>query len=151
MTENVGSISYGTHRPQDLIPRFLDALNGLDPDRCREIWNPEVRDAEDSGLPPEDDDWWSSQDAADLLSELFGALEDHAPPYCYFGAKEGDGADFGFWPDIASAAEDLNVVPDPAFLYELDTQQALVVNEHGNTTLYERDQAGEWQEIWSVV
>jgi hypothetical protein len=38
------------------------------------------------------------EDAHFLLTEIQDALELFAPPGAYFGAHEGDGADFGFWP-----------------------------------------------------
>lgn len=42
-------------------------------------------------------DYWLEQ-ASDDTNELFGVLDAIAPKGCYFGALEGDGACYGFWP-----------------------------------------------------
>ena len=41
--------------------------------------------------------YWTEQ-ASDDLHELFDILDNLAPEGCYFGALEGDGACYGFWP-----------------------------------------------------
>ena len=64
-------------------------------------------------LEDEDAEWWHSEDAGYLLEELTDLLNEHAPAFTYFGAHEGDGADFGFWIDwdaIAYAARDAEVL-----------------------------------------
>jgi hypothetical protein len=48
--------------------------------------------------PDEDDEWWQTDDCNVLINEtLYSELEEFAPPFCYFGTSQGDGADFGFW------------------------------------------------------
>ena len=42
-------------------------------------------------------DYWSEQ-ASDDLYQLFDILDSIAPEGCYFGALEGDGSCYGFWP-----------------------------------------------------
>lgn len=42
-------------------------------------------------------DYWEDQ-ASDDLHELFDILDAIAPEGCYFGAHEGDGSLYGFWP-----------------------------------------------------
>jgi hypothetical protein len=95
-----GTISEGTLRPQDLIPKFLDALNDLHPEAYMQCQIPGCGfpmvpsyALEDSG-----DEWWASEDAQWALECLFEALDLCAPENHYFGAHPGDGADFGFWP-----------------------------------------------------
>ncbi len=99
MTTQVGSISTGTLRPQDLIPTFWCALDIIDREAARVLYTSRI------DLRGEDDPWWDSEEAGSLLDELIDALNEHAPPYCYFGAHEGDGADFGFWPTVDGALE----------------------------------------------
>ena len=42
-------------------------------------------------------DYWMEQ-ASDDTRELFDILDSIAPEGCYFGAHEGDGSLYGFWP-----------------------------------------------------
>jgi len=93
-TPEIGSISHGTLRPQDLIPAFLDAVETYAPAMIAPF--PFVpAHVEDGG---DSSDWWDSEEAQGKLDELFDILSEHAPDGCYFGAHEGDGSDFGFWP-----------------------------------------------------
>ena len=97
----VGTVIRATHRPQDLVPAFLECLRFT----CEQ---PELADTLNEEIPSEamrmllsgDDShpWWESEDCAWFVhEELFDKLNDHAPEGMYFGAHEGDGSDFGFW------------------------------------------------------
>lgn len=101
-----GSISAGTHRPEDLIPAFLAVLCDLCWDENRQM----RKDANGVQLEGYDKiiaEWdvdnldYSVQegenDVGFLLDELFDALEACAPEGYCFGAHPDDGADFGFW------------------------------------------------------
>ena len=92
------SISHGTHRPQDLIPAFLDAVSEIAPTHYEGMmlasFGPIPSYVQDEG---DDSAWWQSDDAAYLLEELFNILDDHSPEGFYFGTHPGDGSDFGFW------------------------------------------------------
>lgn len=83
------SVSSGTLKSEDLIPKFLGVLKTYGKDKYDAYIkeNPEVEDWENL-----DDETmgWVVDELADLLNEI-------APDGCYFGASEGDGADFGFW------------------------------------------------------
>lgn len=102
MSAAVGTVIAGTMRPQDLIPAFLIELS------CHDKAAAEAISAQipHGGLLREGmimffdgHPWWDSEEAGEVLSELFDALEEHAPAGHYFGAHWGDGADYGYWPN----------------------------------------------------
>lgn len=66
------TISHGTMRPEDLIPKFLEVLEELNPEAGQEA-------------------------QSQFLSELFDLLDQEAPEGFYFGSHPGDGSDYGFW------------------------------------------------------
>lgn len=92
-------ISTDTLRPQDLIPAFLDAVRKYAPEHYAAMtvapFGPIPSYVQDEG---DESPWWASDEAADTLWRLQDVLEDHAPEGYYFGAQDGDGACFGFWP-----------------------------------------------------
>lgn len=91
-------ISNATHRLQDLIPAFLDAILKYAPHHYAAMtvapFGPIPSYVQDEG---DDSAWWDSDDAGFLLEELEQILMEHSPPGYYFGTLEGDGACFGFW------------------------------------------------------
>jgi hypothetical protein len=82
-------VSKGTLRLQDLIPTFHAVLREI----AYEISEEEYA----SEWPPEDDDWWDSEDATWVFERLFDDLNFWAPDGHYFGVHPGDGSLFGFW------------------------------------------------------
>ena len=144
---SIGAISEGTMRDDDILPTFLSELRQYDPTRADEI---------ESAYPWINDDDYADVDADDLAAcnkELWGALEDCAPAYIFFGSTEGDGACYGFWPayDAAETSEDvLKIETGDPWHYCLETGQiavfgrspfvreasyVLVISDHGNATL----------------
>lgn len=94
----VGSISSGTLRPDDLARAFTDELERLAPAKAAEL-RAEYAEAYkflDGQRPLVLT--VACCDLAELADVLQDALEELAPEGCYFGTLEGDGADFGFWP-----------------------------------------------------
>ena len=92
------TVIHGTHRPQDLIPAFLDELQVVDPAHYHGyITGPfgaipaYVMDEGD------DSEWWDSEEAGYMLEELFDLLNQSAPEGYFFGAHPGNGSDFGYW------------------------------------------------------
>ena len=88
-----GSISHGTMRPQDLIPRFLKVAESLGARFA--IHKKTLHCALIAG---ENHSYWTSEESDLDLISLFNALDDVAPAGHYFGAHPGDGSDYGFWP-----------------------------------------------------
>ena len=78
-----GTLIHGTLRTEDLIEAFRAELSRIDP-------------IAEAAIVPADDP--ESEDAQYELDELFEVLDRYAPEGYYFGAHEGDGSDFGFWP-----------------------------------------------------
>lgn len=77
------TISHGTMRPEDLIPKFLEVLEELNPkvSESAKRWNElAIQEAQ-----------------SEFLSELFDLLDQEAPEGFYFGSHPGDGSDYGFW------------------------------------------------------
>ena len=85
MTFEEGTVSDGTLRPEDLVPVFADEYVRLggNAGKVRSFYK-HVKEYHMDNLQ------WD-------LEELFDLLNGLAPEGYYFGAHEGDGADFGFW------------------------------------------------------
>ena len=112
---NIGSISHGTLRAQDLLPAFADELDWQFRRNGNWFSLPENRDhgrkinglyGEYQNSYAEDGETLKDEEQVEyLLESLSDALNEFAPPYCYFGAHWGDGSDFGFWPSFDAINE----------------------------------------------
>ena len=118
----LGSISTGTLRPEDLLTSFADKLDSFD---CKAFYSKVGKDSFELYYPSElifsayrcrnyyqEQELGSNptieEDAEYLVNEqLPDALQEYCPPFVYFGTHEGDGADFGFWADSNSLDEAL--------------------------------------------
>jgi len=146
-THPLGSISHGTLRTEDLLQSFASALEGMSLVNGDYYSRPENFTERDklNALVGEAQDQWTEdgtelQDeerAQEIVSELQDALEQFAPPYCYFGTHEGDGSDFGFWPSMEQI-EELPCVEDSDEAKELG-EDCRHVNDHGNVTVFGGD------------
>jgi len=83
---------------------------------------------------------------------LFYSLNEYAAPYFYFGSHPGDGSDYGFWlsEDMENEfdglkVEDLSEVPKDY------AGEVIVINDHGNMSLYHKARTQKPREIWAVV
>lgn len=88
------SVSHGTLLQGDLISAFAAELayfKGEDDDLVREA--NAVTLLNQLGYPVLDDERGFM-----LVNNLQDTLNEHAGEGLYFGAPEGDGSDFGFWP-----------------------------------------------------
>lgn len=112
-------------REQDLVPAFLAELRKYDPEKAAEL---------EASQPAYD-----SEEIGEYLNEeLFDALNACAPSYCYFGAHEGDGSDYGFWlcrESIDQAVEtgELKKISDMKELGTADEGEYLLVDSAGNS------------------
>lgn len=97
-------VSDGTLKPEDLIPKFLNALKHDETAHSKFLKDfPEVLEIQ--SWDDVDDETKSM-----LVDELTDALNGIAPDGYFFGASDGDGACFGFWkvdPDESKKSEAL--------------------------------------------
>jgi hypothetical protein len=144
---NIGSVSCGTMREEDLIPDFIWELRQMKP--LRREHRALIREIEES---MKREDYFESEDASiDLNEGLFDALQEYALPYFYFGSHPGDGADYGYWlsEDFENEFDGLKV-DDLAEVPKGYSGEVLYVNDHGNMSLYNYSR-GRGREVWSVV
>jgi hypothetical protein len=140
-------------RECDLIPAFLDVADSL---RLSKADRATVRDI---AKRLNADNYYDSDDSADDCSDLFDLLGNYCPAYTYFGAHEGDGADYGVWVSFESLEDDAR---NGGSIYKINAGEdfpkpnttiadyLMVVTDHGNVTLY-RKAGNRWIEEWSCV
>lgn len=90
-----GTVSHGTMRPEDLIPKFIDTIQKiLDKDMSHNLWMSLITL---QNRMIDDPDYFGSETCQDDLTYLFDILNSLAPEGYYFGSHPGDGSDYGFW------------------------------------------------------
>ncbi len=113
------------------------------------------------GLPDSD----KAAEAADVIVKLEDILATCVPDYCYFSGPDGHHRSWGVWPDegAISDGEREGEIQRTANRIDIPARRAeglkipvynLVVNDHGNMTLYRVAKVGRgraWKEVWSVV
>lgn len=144
----IGSVSEGTMLTEDLLDTFAGELSyhmkrmRLTRDQ-RKRFNTLLLECREF------------DDAEEYVSELFDALDEIAPPYCYFGAAEGDGASYGFWPAISNYDGDAcdlpRLVAGDAIAREHWGEDVLLVNDHGNVECGHVTKRGVFKPYWSIV
>jgi hypothetical protein len=162
-------------RNQDLIPCFMGLLEEVNPTKAKSLgWEYRKLLNYYNGervKPYTEVELDELEDAASwLLDTLSNELDDHVPAYCYFGAHPGDGSDYGVWVAdmcVEDAVHDGTLIRVED-LSELDVMagfipaRVLVVNDHGNMTLYAQhatlsdSENGqilkiECKEVWGIV
>ena len=147
----LGSISTGTLRTEDLRHAFANTLEAL------EVGMPPTPAGEPRWLnlveEARDDKFYADQDDQSVIDDLSDALNKFCPPFVYFGTLEGDGSDFGFWVDRDAIQEAID--PTSCLVrinangdYVLEEDGVIVqVSDHGNVTVMDLER----NVIWSVV
>lgn len=147
---DMGSVSSGTMRLEDLIPCFMPLLREYARENTR---TDHLQFLEEIGERMEDEGYYETEESDHDLDELFNALQEYALPYFYFGSHPGDGADYGYWLSEDFECDfDGKKISDLSELTEEDREQEVLhINDHGNMTLYWYDDKGNLEEIWAVV
>lgn len=181
-TATIGSISHGTMRDEDLIPCFLNEIQRIDRKRITALrkdkdwiiitnwfknhgdddirgctkrllaYHKKIGTASIATVRDPDRFYWS-----EYTNQLFEILNEYAPPYCYFGSSEGDGADYGFWTyhwsEIKQDTIDSEtpMVSDSSELPKGHRGEWFQISDHGNVTLYVRNSKKQDKEIWGIV
>jgi hypothetical protein len=76
---------------------------------------------------------------------LIDALQEYAPAHVYFGAIDGDGSDFGWWPVTEYDCETVQI--DDENVIDIECNIHIHTSDHGNVTVSEL----RGKEIWSAV
>ena len=99
MTFEEGTVSEGTLKPEDLIPVLADEYERLSGDTGKvRLFHKHVKEYHERTCHLNSFAHYCWMDSLQWdLGELFDLLNGIAPEGYYFGAHEGDGADFGFW------------------------------------------------------
>lgn len=94
------SVIHGTQRAEDLIPAFLKELKDQEhpqADEFQKEWDKEAVRIEDGDFQPKDE---TQGEYVLLFTEtLMDALHELVDSGLYFGHRQGDTSDFGFWKD----------------------------------------------------
>ena len=142
----IGTVIHGTLRNEDLLEAFADELERISDDDSHKLLILEARaitSGEDVAVRDDDE-----ETASDIVSDLIDALNDCPPPHVYFGALEGDGSDFGWWPIGGDEWDNCSGhwVSKSEFI-DHDCLIYVEINDHGNITVSEL----RGKEIWSAV
>ncbi len=142
----IGTVSEGTMRDEDLIDTFASELSyhmkrmRLGRDQ-RSRYNELLKDAREPD---------AADNCEDIVGALFDALNEIAPPHAYFGALDGDGACYGFWPIV-----DNDEIPKIAEGDPIGSDwwggDVYLVNDHGNVACGYVNKRGVFKPYWSVV
>jgi hypothetical protein len=153
----VGSWSEGSTRDEDIAQAILDMASsvGITYDEGIVIsgetdfdyvarWLAHYNDHEDEPCDGETSgDHFRACPLSDglYLDGAINALDEYAPYYCYVGMVEGDGANFGVWPDhdsIERAIREGERVDDETVINREDGVR-IHTNDHGNIEVYSLD------------
>lgn len=147
---NIGSVSSGTMRKEDLIPSFAWELEHQKPLRKYHAHNLRVIKTN-----MEVKDYYDTEEADWDLETLFEMMEEYAPPYFYFGSHPSNGSDYGYWlgEDFEQDIIDMGgiKVSDLSEIPKGYTGEVLEINDHGNCTLWYKSRNHRMAEMWSIV
>jgi hypothetical protein len=81
-----GTVIHGTHKEEDLFFAFLKELQRVSDDQDPILTRPGELVPNENYL------------AMEIVVDLMDKLDEYSPKGMRFGAHEGDGSDFGWWP-----------------------------------------------------
>jgi len=160
---DLGTISEGTLKTEDIGNNLIWHMDRLDLDtndlntlkKLKREFSEEIERLEES-----EEEY--SEKLEYIFDETKEIADNYTPDYCYLGMHQGDGADFGVWPE-PELFEDTRQGGFDGFVFTstIETNSVeehvpaeythyLAVNDHGNCTLWSRD-GDTWTECWSVV
>lgn len=146
-------ISADTLNPAHVVPLLSHFLADVEREAGKPY--PGAHGIPDDARQDDEHSFWESDQCSDLWAELYDAIQDYAPPFCDVGGNEGDGACIGVWPAVEAAVEDFKdeelAFEDPSEVPDDHHGQWLEISDHGNVTLYFRDEDGHDTELWAVV
>lgn len=99
-------------------------------------------------LSDDRDDAQTLSETADEACEFLNGLETRS--YLYWG-NNGEAGAFGLWANVESAEEDCEKFADGSEVPADFTGEWLQVSDHGNVSLYVRDESGKDSEVWGIV
>ena len=137
----IGTLIHGTLRAEDLLEAFADELDRLTAGDDSPLRRPESVEAHtqlENGL---------REYVGETIATLIDALNEYAPPHTYFGAHEGDGSDFGFWPTGDDWDNCSGHWVSKSVFIDHDCLIYVEINDHGNITVSEL----RGRVIWSTV
>jgi hypothetical protein len=155
MTFTLGTVSEGTLRTEDLLDAFSNTLAALareEPQNHAHLRLVSEAQTEFADAMSADD----YEQAGYVIGELEDALGEYCPPFIYFGAHPGDGADFGFWADADALDDALRYAEDTddddtkrIHACGCDDECGVLVqtSDHGNITVMDMKR----NELWSMV
>jgi hypothetical protein len=88
--------------------------------------------------------------ADELVGMLMDGIQGYCPPFVFFGAHPGDGADFGFWPDWEAIAEmqrtiNPSVTPLDEYEYTHPIMDGIIIlSSSDNVTVMDMDRNVLW-------
>ena len=160
---DIGTISEGTLKTEDIGNNLIWDMDRLELDntdlvlfkKLKREFSEEIERLEES-----EEEY--SEKLEYIFDETKEIADNYTPDYCYLGMHQGDGADFGVWPE-PELFEDTRQGGFDGFVFTstIETNSVeehvpaeythyLAVNDHGNCTLWSRD-GDTWTECWSVV
>lgn len=105
---NLGEYFHQQRFDIELVREALKVLEQFDESKATRLR------AQIDGL---DDEFADDDDTlANLLDQVFSALNKFCPPYTFFGVSEGDGSSFGCWPNIERLRDDIKYDEDVYFV-----------------------------------
>ena len=145
MKVELGTVSSGTLRSEDLMESFASELKDLSDGNHTKSGDKLL--AEVDAIDRENYDFEEECHVHDLVEALIEELNERAPAHVYFGTLEGDGADFGFWPDLDFSRCTIGGYIGVGDWVDIKCRAYVSVNDHGNTTVSEL----RGEQIWSAV